>query len=41
MQKRETKQQAMLATAHHDYSKKLNAYAFFKVNSHVLGEDLV
>ena len=27
--------------AHHDYEKGLNARAFFKVNNHDLGEDLV
>ena len=37
----ETKQQALLATAHHDYVKGLNSYAFFKTNNQGVGEDLV
>ena len=39
--KQETKQRAILTVAHHDYDKKLNLYAFFKVHNHALGEDLV
>jgi len=37
----EAEQQARLATAHQDFSVKLNAHAFFKVNNHETGEDLV
>lgn len=37
----EKKGRIILTTAHHDYSKGLNAYAFFKTNDHVVGEDLV
>lgn len=33
--------QSILTTAHHDYAKGLNAYAFFKVSDHDIGEDLV
>lgn len=39
--KQETQRQAVLTVAHHDYEKGLNLYAFFKVNDHALGEDLV
>ncbi|MFA5187819.1 MAG: RNA polymerase sigma factor [Patescibacteria group bacterium] len=39
--KQEKHQQAVLATAHHDYSKKLNAYAFFKVRNSAISEELV
>ena len=37
----ETKLQKTLTTAHHDHAKDLNAYAFYKVHNHMLGEDLV
>ena len=30
-----------LSHAHEDYNKALNAYAFFKVSDHALGQDLV
>jgi len=30
-----------MGVAHQDYAKKLNAHAFFKVNDHAMGEDLV
>jgi len=40
-QKQKGERQAILTVAHHDYEKKLNAYAFFKVHSHETGEDLV
>ena len=33
--------QAILTVAHHDFEKGLNARAYFKVNDHMLGEDLV
>ena len=39
--KQEAEQQTILTTAHGDYSKKLNSYAFFKVRNHTTGEDLV
>lgn len=37
----ETKQQAILTVAHHDYEKKLKLYAFFKVHNSIISEDLV
>ncbi|MHB0978350.1 MAG: RNA polymerase sigma factor [Minisyncoccota bacterium] len=37
----ETKQQKVLASAHHEHQKGLNSHAFFKVHDHILGEDLV
>lgn len=37
----ETKQQTILTVAYHDYEKKLNQYAFFKVNNRATSEDLV
>jgi len=36
-----TQQQTILTAAHHNYEKGMNLYAFFKVNSHTIGEDLV
>jgi RNA polymerase sigma factor (sigma-70 family) len=39
--KQEEEGQAELTTAHFDYEKGLNAYAFFKVHNHEIGEDLV
>jgi len=36
-----TSLQAILTTAHLDYEKKLNIHAFFKLQDHALGEDLV
>lgn len=39
--KQEIKMQTTLATAHKEYAKGLNAYAFYKVHNHELGEDLV
>ncbi len=42
MDKKETlRQKVMLALAHRNYNKGLNLHAFFKVNSHDTGEDLV
>jgi RNA polymerase sigma-70 factor (ECF subfamily) len=42
MDKKETlKQKIMLALAHQSYNKGLNLHAFFKVNNHDTGEDLV
>ncbi len=40
-EKKEKKLQEILALAHHDYEKGLNARAFFKVNSRATGQDLV
>lgn len=39
--KPETSLQTILTTAHLDYEKKLNIHAFFKLQDHALGEDLV
>jgi RNA polymerase sigma factor (sigma-70 family) len=39
--KQEEEGQAELTTAHFDHEKGLNAYAFFKVHNHEMGEDLV
>ena len=39
--KQEKKKQAMLSVAYEDYGKKLNSYAFFRVNSRATSEDLV
>lgn len=39
--KEEARLQKMLTIAHNDYEKGLNARAFFKVNDHDMGEDLV
>jgi RNA polymerase sigma-70 factor (ECF subfamily) len=39
--KQETKQQAILSVAHENYGKKLNSYAFFRVSSRAISEDLV
>lgn len=41
IKKNETAQQERLSTAHHDFEKGLNKRAFFKVNNHSVGEDLV
>lgn len=41
MLKKETKQQAILSAAYENYGKKLNSYAFFRVNSKAISEDLV
>ncbi|MEK7575447.1 MAG: RNA polymerase sigma factor [Patescibacteria group bacterium] len=35
------KSQGILTSAHRDFEKGLNAYAFFKVSDHAIGEDLV
>ena len=32
---------AELTAAHYDFEKGLNSYAFFKLNNHAIGEDLV
>jgi RNA polymerase sigma-70 factor (ECF subfamily) len=39
--KKMSKQEKILITAHHDFNKGLNTHAFFKVNNHATGEDLV
>lgn len=39
--KQEAQQQVVLTVAHHDYEKRLNAHAFFKVCDRATGEDLV
>jgi len=39
--KQEIKLKSILTTAHYDYEKGLNARAFFKVNNHAIGQDLV
>lgn len=39
--KKETTQQIILTEAHLAYEKKLNQYAFFKVNDHSTSDDLV
>ena len=39
--KQETKRRAVMTLAHHDYEKKLNLHAFFKLHDHAMGEDLV
>lgn len=37
----EVERQGQLASAHHDYHKSLNAYAFYKLSDSALGQDLV
>lgn len=39
--KEEAKQRIILTGAHHEYLKGLNSYAYFKINDHVMGEELV
>ena len=39
--KEEVQRKGILSTAHHDYSKRLNLHAFFKLHDHALGQDLV
>lgn len=39
--KQRTKRHEILSVAHEDYGKKLNSYAFFRVNSRAISEDLV
>jgi len=41
VQKPKISLQAILTTAHLNYEKKLNIHAFFKLQDHALGEDLV
>lgn len=40
-QKQHIERQGVLTTAHHDYEKALNSFAFYKVHDHAIGEDLV
>lgn len=37
----ETRQRLLLTLAHQEYEKGLNVHAFFKLNNHATGEDLV
>lgn len=39
--KEEIQRRAMLAIAHKDFEKGLNTHAFFKINNHAMGEDMV
>lgn len=39
--KQENQQQEILTAAHHSYEKGLNSHAFYKINDHDMGEDLV
>src|ERR1035437_6101732 len=39
--RQEAQRQIVLATAHNDFAKGLNAHAFFKLHNHAMGEDLV
>lgn len=39
--KQEAQHQTVLTTAHHDYEKRLNVYASFKVPDRTISEDLV
>ncbi len=39
--KEEGKHRDAITVAHHDFEKGLNSYAFFKLSSHTVGEDLV
>ena len=39
--KQKISREKILTTAHNDYGKRMNSYAFFKVNSHATGQDLV
>ena len=39
--KQKVERQGELTSAHHDYEKGLNLYAFSKIHSHATGEDLV
>ena len=42
LNKKETREQkAVLTTAYKDFNKNLNSHAYFKVNSHSIGQDLV
>jgi RNA polymerase sigma-70 factor (ECF subfamily) len=39
--KQKLKRAGVLTTAHNDYEKGMNSYAYFKVHNHETGEDLV
>lgn len=39
--KQKISREKILTTAHGDYGKRMNSYAFFKVHSHATGQDLV
>ncbi len=39
--KKETSQQKTLNDAYFDYQKGLNSYAFFKINNHVISDEIV
>lgn len=39
--KQKKEREAIMSLAHHDFEKGLNARAFFKVNDHAIGQDLV
>jgi len=39
--KQRKQRQRVLTTAHHDYEKGLNSYAFFKLHDHEIGQDMV
>lgn len=39
--KQKLKRQAILTLAHHDFEKGLNSRAYFKINDHTIGEELV
>lgn len=39
--KQEEQQRVILKSAHKDFNKKLNSYAFFRVNNSIVSEDLV
>lgn len=41
IQKKETKMQMVLTSAHHDFERGLNSYAFSKVHDHSMSNDLV
>lgn len=40
-QEQDIQQESVLSTAYRDYGKKLNLHALFKLNNHILSEDLV
>ena len=39
--RKKQQQEEIFTTAHRDLAKKLNAHAFYKINDHAIGEDLV
>jgi RNA polymerase sigma-70 factor (ECF subfamily) len=40
-QKQDIQRGKILSDAHHDYEKGFNIHAFFKVNNHAMGQDMV